>query len=192
MDFLLYVEWGMERVIDFRYTGHLLYFTALAIAFTHREWQKISAITVVFFSTFFCSLFLSTYDVYESSRWLVSFLIPICIVLAALCNYIYTAYDTATVGFYFHAFVAFFSGFLHGLSFFHRFELSISMQENKFNAILGLTVGTHLGQILVTIAVFVIASLFLDRLGIKRLKFMSVFSAVIIAIAISMIVKAYP
>lgn len=192
MDFLLYTQWALTRVLNFDTYGHLLYFTALAMAFTYREWKQMATLAIIFITTFCTALFISIYNLYESPEWFIAFLVPTTVVATAFCNYVYFGYDTANLGFYFHTFIAMLCGPVHGFSFFYQFDTLIAMKDDNISPLLGLTVGVALGQIIVILAVFSIASVVLDKVGIKRLYFIATLSAIAIALAIPLLIEAYP
>lgn len=192
MDFLFYAQWALGRVLNFSAYGHLLYFIALAIAFTVREWKQMAALAFIFVTTFYVAMALSVANIYIAPEWFINFLVPTSIVVAALCNFIYLSYDTDKLGFSLHGIVAFFSGFIHGFSFYHYFDVLIALKEDKISPILGLTVGVELSQILVILVIFAMARIFLDRLGLKRSIFMVVLSLLAISFAIPLLIAAYP
>lgn len=192
MDFLLYAQWALNRVLNFSAYGYLLYFAAQAIAFTFREWKQIATLATLFIITFCISLTLPVYNMYNPFEWFIKFLVPTSIFVTALCNLVYLVYDTDKIGFRLHVILALLSGFIHGSSFYHRFDTSIILREDTISPILGLTVGVALAQILIISVAFGIARTFLDRMELKRSIYIGILSFLGMGLSIPLLIAAYP
>ena len=99
------------------------------------------------------SLAFAMYDVISVNQKWIAFLIPVTILIIALFN-VFTAgrrTQNEKIGLLF--FVTLFFGLVHGFGFVHVFESTIGSSENKVLALLEISLGFEIGQLIIAFVI---------------------------------------
>lgn len=191
-DFWFYTKLGFWHVMDLAAYDHILFLAALAIPFTFKSWKKVLVLATVFTVAHCLSLALSVYKVFSVDVALIEFLIPVTIALTALLNILRIFKKGKTTGIYFQCLATAFFGLIHGFGFSNYFNMLMAEEENKVGPLLGFATGIEFSQVLIVLAVLVLAYLFRDLLSIKKKLFIGFASFLILLITIPMLIDTFP
>lgn len=183
------IQYGMNHILNFKTYTHILFLLVLTVPYAFKDWKRVLLLVTMFTLGHTLSLLLAFYGIVSIKNNLISFFIPITILVVALYN-VFTAGKKAPsekVGILFLSTVFF--GLIQGLSFVGKFRMFTAKTESKLLALLGIEIGIELAQI---IAVFVI--LFLGFLCETIFRFSKrdwivVLSAIVVGILIPMLIN---
>lgn len=191
-DFLFYIQLGFDHVMDPSAYDHILFLTALALPFTFRSWKKVLILATVFTVTHCLSLALSAYGIFRVDTSWTEFLIPVTIILTALFALLYTQKDADEMGMYLHVLATAFFGLIHGFGFSNYFNMLMATTEQKLVPLLGFATGIELSQVVIILAILLLAFLLQRRLHIKRIPFIIAGAIIVALITIPMLVETFP
>ena len=191
-DFLFYIQLGFDHVMDPSAYDHILFLTALALPFTFRSWKKVLILATVFTGTHCLSLALSAYGIFRVDTSWIEFLIPVTIILTALFDLLYTQKDADEMGMYLHVLATAFFGLIHGFGFSNYFNMLMATSEQKLVPLLGFATGIELSQVIIILAILLLAFLLQRRLHIKRIPFIIAGTIIVALITIPMLVETFP
>jgi glucose uptake protein GlcU len=191
-DFLFYIQLGFDHVMDPSAYDHILFLTALALPFTFRSWKKVLILATVFTVTHCLSLALSAYGIFRVDTSWIEFLIPITIMLTALFDLLYTQKDADEMGTYLHVLATAFFGLIHGFGFSNYFNMLMATTEQKLVPLLGFAAGIELSQVIIILAILLLAFLLQRRLHVKRIPFIITGAIIVALITIPMLVETFP
>ena len=89
--FWLYLQLGLEHVLDWNAYDHILFLVALVASYSFSSWKQVLGLVSLFTLGHTLALFLSTYGIVKVDTAYVEFLIPVTIIVTAL-------YDIFTAG----------------------------------------------------------------------------------------------
>jgi len=191
-NFIFYIKQGFFHVLDINALDHVLFFIALTVVFSFKNWKK-ALLLITFFTIGHSLTFgLSAYDYLSVDVDLVEFLIPITILIPLLLN-IYTAikdkeiqYDNSNIYF------AFFFGLIHGLGFSNYFKMLLDDGDDKLIPLLEFALGIEFAQIIIVLLVLIFGHIFQYVFKLKKKIWIIVVSIVVILRIIPMIVERFP
>lgn len=159
-DFWIFFKIGLRHVLDINGYDHLLFLIALTVPFVFRDWRRILALVSVFTLGHTLSLILSVFNVVSVNSVLVEFLIP-CTILAAAIFSLVTAGKTLKHGaFSTSLFITGFFGIIHGLGFSTYLKTMLpGTATDKLAPVVEFALGIEAAQIIIVIAVLLIAHL---------------------------------
>lgn len=191
-DFVFYIQLGFDHVMDPSAYDHILFLTALALPFTFRSWKKVLILATVFTLTHCLSLALSAYGIFRVDNSWIEFLIPVTIILTALFDLLYTQIDADEMGMYLHVLATAFFGLIHGFGFSNYFNMLMATTEQKLVPLLGFATGIESSQVVILLAILLLAFLLQRRLHIKRIPFIIAGAIIVALITIPMLVETFP
>ncbi|MFD0964440.1 HupE/UreJ family protein [Pseudofulvibacter geojedonensis] len=187
--FKLFLELGLTHVLDINGYDHVLFLMVLAAPYLFSNWKKILLLVTVFTVGHTLSLILAAFEVVSVKSSLVEFLIPVTIGVAAVYNII-TAGKNQTndkVGVLF--FTTLFFGVIHGLGFSNYFRMIIGRSEEKIVPLLEFALGIEIAQVLIVVAMLILATLFQTFLRVTRKDWVLVVSSIVIGLIIPMLLE---
>jgi hypothetical protein len=156
-NFWLYFRMGLHHVLDIGAYDHVLFFIALMIPYSFKEWKTVFTLITVFTFGHTLSLILAVYNILKMPSDIVEFLIPITIFLTALYYLITAGKTKAKNNINFELFVTLFFGLIHGLGFSNYFKtVMVGTSEDKLLPLLEFALGIEIAQIAVVLVVLVI------------------------------------
>lgn len=191
-DFVFYVKLGLEHVLDFAAYDHILFLTALALPFTFKRWKAVLLLATIFTIAHCTSLALSAYEVLQINSAIIEFFIPVTIALTALYNLYLVYINREQTNIYFHAISTAFFGLIHGFGFSNYFNMMMAEETEKLLPLLGFASGIEIAQVLIVLAVLLLAFVLQDLIAIKQRLFIAVFSFLIVLITIPMLIDTFP
>jgi len=85
-DFKLFVELAFKHVLDWQAYDHILFFIALAVLYSFKDWKKALWLITFFTIGHTTTLGLATYNVANVKTSVIEFLIPLTIFITAFVN----------------------------------------------------------------------------------------------------------
>lgn len=155
--FWLYFRLGLEHVLDWQAYDHVLFLIVLVAAYGFSSWKKIIWLVTLFTLGHTLALFLSVYGIVKVDPAWVELLIPVTILLTAFYNIFTAGKKEARRNMSMLYFSTVFFGLIHGLGFSSYFKMVSANQESKLLPLLEFALGIELAQIIVVLAVMIIA-----------------------------------
>ncbi len=190
MDFEFYLKQGFFHVLDLRALDHILFFIAVTIIFTLKDWKK-ALLLVTFFTLGHTFTFaLSAYDILLVNENYVEFLIPITIAIPLFWNSfnILKTKTSKSTNIYF----TFFFGLIHGLGFSSYFKMLLDDDESILKPLLEFALGIELVQILIVLLVLLLGFLVQKKLKVAKKYWVIGVSFLILLKILPMIWERFP
>ena len=190
--FWYYVKLGLTHVLDINAYDHVLFFIALAIPYTFKDWKKIIWLVTIFTIGHTLTLLLAIYEIVSIKTSLVEFLIPLTIMITALFN-VFTAGKAARkekLGITF--FFTLFFGLIHGLGFSNYFRQIVAVEDNKLIPTLEFALGIEIAQIIVVLLVLLLSFVISSFFRFNKKEWILVISSIVVGMAIPMLIETYP
>lgn len=191
-NFWFYTELGLGHVLDLGAYDHILFLMALAIPYTFALWRKVLILVTIFTIAHCLSLALSVYRVVEIDVALIEFLIPVTILLTALFNLREGLNENSSLSFKLQGVATGFFGLIHGFGFSNYFKMLMAGEDEKLNPLLGFALGIEISQVIVILAVLLLAALLEGVLKLPRKYFIIGTTTLVIIITIPMIIGTWP
>jgi hypothetical protein len=184
-----YISQGFLHVLDIKALDHVLFFIALTVIFTFKNWKKALLLITFFTLGHTLTFALSVFDLIFVKSKIVEFLIPITIAIPLLIN----SYNSIKKRVHndTNIYFAFFFGLIHGLGFSSYFLMRIDDSENKLVPLLKFALGIEFAQIIIVIIIISLAYLFQEVFKIKKRSWVFSISIVILIIIIPMLIDRY-
>ncbi len=165
--FSVYLQLGLEHILDLAGYDHILFVVALAALYTAAQWRHILILVTAFTLGHSLTLALATLDLVRVNSDLVEFLIPLTILATALLNIGETLWDRrlreedteARRGWQAKYVLAATFGLIHGLGFSNFLRAVLGGEESLMAPLFAFNVGLELGQIVILSAVLLLAEL---------------------------------
>jgi HupE/UreJ protein len=187
-DFLLYAETGLNHGLSIRSFFLIMFFMALAIPFSVKDWKKMLAYCLVFSLGYVLALLLSAFGIVVIKAKLITILVPVTILIVALYNLL-TAGKTPKkdpgnlVGF-----ILFFFGVIHGLGFTGYFEsLFFGKESNTIVLLLEFSVGIIAALIIIMLLFLILSYIIHTFFRFSKRDFVLVLSAFVIGVVVPVI-----
>ena len=158
-DFTFYFRLGLEHILNWDATDHLLFLAALSSVYLLRAWKPVLILVTAFTIGHSLTLALSTYDLLRFNEGWVEFLIPLTIVGVSVRNLFSSAtnkQDWVLYG------MALLFGLIHGMGYANYLRFMIPAGDNIAIPLLSFNAGIEIAQVLV-----VLIFLILSQLAIK-------------------------
>lgn len=184
-----YIHQGFIHVLSINALDHVLFFIALTVIFTFKNWRK-SLFLITFFTLGHTLTFgLSVFDVIFIKTKIVEFLIPITIIIPLLVNIFNSVKKKVhnNTNIYF----AFFFGLIHGLGFSSFFLMRIDDNEQKLFPLLKFALGIEFAQVIVVFIILLMAYIFQDIFKIKKRNWVLIISIITFIFIIPIVIKRW-
>lgn len=190
-EFWLYFDIGRKHIADLSGYDHILFVAALCFRYTFADWKKILILVTAFTIGHSITLALSALNyINVSSDW-IEFLIPVTIVITALSN-VWQKEVVAKTKFPLIYFLALFFGLIHGLGFSNYLKALLGKDENIIMQLLAFNLGLEIGQLLIVLAILVLAFICLQVFKMNRREYIVLFSGAVFGIALIMALERWP
>jgi len=190
--FQLYLELGIEHIMDFRGYDHILFILTLCAVYFFREWKRVLILITAFTIGHSTTLVLATLDVVKISTGLIEFLIPLTIFLTALFN---ATYKSEKVNKQLHTFkyaAALFFGLIHGLGFSNYLHNLLGNESSILKPLLAFNIGIELGQIIVVAVIMSTTWLVVNILQARRREWNLLISGAGLGISLVLMIERFP
>ena len=158
-NFISNLQDGIYHVLQISTYDHILFLIALTVPYLFKDWKRILLLITVFTFGHFLSPSLVAYNIISVNTKVISFLIPLTILIVSLFNIFSAGKKTyhTKIGLLF--FITLFFGLIHGLGFTNELNTLISDSENKLLAILEITMGIEIGLFVIAFIVIFLSFL---------------------------------
>lgn len=185
-DFLFYVQYGINHVLDINGYDHVLFLLVLTVAYVFKDWKRVFMLVSLFTLGHTISLVLAAYNIVTVNGALVELLIPITIFIMAIYN-IFTAGKPVQKAVSLLFFSALFFGIIHGLGFAREFHLLIGGSSNKLLPLLEFALGIEAAQIIIVFVVLFLSYIMQTIFNFSKRDWVLVISSIVIGLVIPMI-----
>lgn len=150
----LWLKTGFEHITDVYGYDHILFILVLCGIYALSDWKKVLILVTAFTVGHSISLFLSVLGIVSIAGEWVEFLIPISILLTAICNVLLPQENKSNMTLHYLLAVGF--GLIHGLGFSNYLKALLGSEESILMPLISFNIGLELGQLLVLVCVFAI------------------------------------
>ncbi len=189
-EFLIYFQIGLQHVLDIHAYDHVLFLMALVIPFTFKDWKRILLSVTLFTLGHTTALLLSVYGIVAVKTSVVELLIPITILITAFFNLFTIGKSSKKESLNLIFLITLFFGIIHGLGFSNYFKTILGGSSNsKLVPLLEFALGIEGAQIVVVIAVLILAYIMQSFFKFSKRDWILVSSAFIIGVVVPMILE---
>lgn len=190
-DFMLYLEIGLNHVLDINAYDHILFLAALVIPYHFKDWKKIITLVSVFTLGHTLALIMAVFEMVKINVSLVEFLIPITIVSTAVYNLFNAGKSGSKSNLSVAVFITLFFGIIHGLGFSNYFNSILAgSPEDKVLPLLQFAVGIELAQLAVVLSVLILSFLIQYFIRNSKRNWILISSSIIIGVIIPMLIES--
>lgn len=194
-NFTLYLQTGLEHILDTKGYDHILFVIALCAIYTLKDWKKLLWLITAFTIGHSITLALATFKVVAINANIIEFLIPVTIIFTCITNFFYQ--PTENQYFSKHTFgeqgknifrylITLFFGLIHGLGFSNFLISLLGKQANIGLPLLAFNIGLEIGQ-LVIVAILLIFISLLSLFLAKQREWVLVISAIVLGISLTLV-----
>lgn len=199
-DFTLYLQTGLEHILDIKGYDHILFVIALCAIYTLKDWKKLLWLITAFTIGHSITLALATFKVVAINANIIEFLIPITIIFTCITNFFYQptenqyfskqSFSKQSFGEQgkniFRYLITLFFGLIHGLGFSNFLISLLGKQANIGLPLLAFNIGLEIGQ-LVIVAILLIFISLLSLFLAKQREWVLVISAIVLGISLTLV-----
>ncbi|ATL47608.1 HupE / UreJ protein [Chitinophaga caeni] len=189
-EFGLYFDLGWKHIADISGYDHILFVMALCALYTLNEWKKVLILVTAFTIGHSITLALSVLNIVKVPTDIIEFLIPVTIVVTAFTNLLKAGKPVQKVQL--NYFFALFFGLIHGLGFSNYLKSLLGTQEDITMPLFAFNLGLEFGQILIVLAILLIAAVVMGVSRVKQRDWVIFLSAAIFGIAVVMACERIP
>lgn len=190
MEELNFFREGWKHIISLDALDHQLFILVLAAIYTLKEWKQVLVLVTAFTIGHSITLALSTLNVIKVPTDWIEFLIPCTIVFTAVANLFHKSLNPRSIRL--NYFLALFFGLIHGLGFANTLRFMMAEGDNLAWPLLQFNLGLEAGQIVLVIAILLLAYLFVYIINLNRRYWVSLLSAAGFVIALKIAIERFP
>ena len=164
----LYLELGLKHISDLAGYDHILFLVALCAVYRVEDWRRLIILVTAFTIGHSITLALSSFEVVVIPSTIVEFLIPVTIFLTALRNVTSSSSPGQSVNMTSHYLMALGFGLVHGIGFSNYFRALMMDSSSIVVPLLGFNLGIEAGQLIVVVAIMLVAYLNVNVIGVKH------------------------
>lgn len=146
--FWLYIQIGIEHILDPKGIDHMLFVIALCAIYSLKEWKKVLILITAFTIGHSLTLALSSLEIVLIDQELIEMLIPISILCTALLN-MRNRSSSKLVSYQYLIALGF--GLIHGLGFSNYFKAILMNTENILSPLFFFNLGIEIGQLVIVL-----------------------------------------
>lgn len=169
-EILTYLRLGLNHIADLRGYDHILFITALTVAYAPAEWRRLLWLVTAFTLGHSVTLALATLDLVRAPAALVEIGIALTIVVSALLALLlaWRQHQGPLEGQWLRYGMAATFGLIHGLGFSAFLRSLLGAEESIVVPLLSFNVGLEVGQLLIVAAVLLLGAAAQRLLRIPR------------------------
>ena len=189
-DFWIFFKVGLHHVLDIHGYDHLLFLIALSVPYSSRDWKRILILVSFFTLGHSVSMLLSVFKVVSVKTIWIEFLIPSTILIAALFNLVMAGKSAKSGTISFIAGTTIFFGIIHGLGFSNYFNSILpGKPTEKLVPLSEFALGIECAQIIVVIAVLILAFIAQTLFRFNKRDFTLIMSSFVIGVVIPLLIQ---
>lgn len=189
-DFNFYFGLGWDHIISPGALDHLLFILVLAAIYLLSDWKQVLILVTAFTIGHSITLALSVFDLIRFPSDWVEFLIPCTIVFTAITNLFQKKFTPRSIRL--NYFLALFFGLVHGMGFANSIRIMLASDQRIGWGLFGFNVGLEAGQIVVVIAILLIATLLISLFNVNRKDWVIFASAGAFGLSLKMALERIP
>ena len=190
-DFWIYFTIGLKHMWNIIAYNDVLFLLALTVPYEFKSWKKILILASLFTAGHTLALLLSVFDVITIKVNIVSFIIPIIILITALYNILSTGKSSKKDSITFIAILTLLFGIIHGLGFANYFNRLLSVKPtDKLLPLFESSLGFGVSQIIVVILALLLAYVAQTLLKLSKRDWILIISAFVAGVVIPMIIRS--
>jgi hypothetical protein len=186
-DFGFYFGLGWEHIISTDALDHQLFIAALAAIYLLKDWKQVLILVTAFTIGHSLTLALSVMDVVRFPTNWVEFLIPVTIVITAFFNLFQKKFTERSVRI--NYVLALLFGLIHGMGFANTLRFMLAKDQNVGWSLFGFNVGLEAGQIVVVLALLLVAQFIVGIMKVNRRDWVIFMSAAVFGLAFKIAVE---
>lgn len=189
-ELIIFFKIGLTHVLNIHAYDHLLFLIALTVPYIAKDWKRIIILVSCFTLGHTISLFLSVFNIVMAKASWVELLIPITIFITAFSNLILVGKSSKNGNISFIAGVTIFFGIIHGLGFSNYFNTILpGKTSEKLLPLLEFAIGIEFAQIIVVVAVLILAFIAQNLLRFNKRDFTLIMSSFVIGVVVPLIIE---
>ena len=189
-DFGFYFGLGWHHIISKEALDHQLFIAALVASYALKDWKKVLILVTAFTIGHSLTLALSVLDIIRFPSDWVEFLIPCTILVTAVSNLFQKKFTPKTIRI--NYFLALFFGLIHGMGFANTLRFLLARDQSLGWSLFGFNLGLEAGQIMVVIALLLLAQVIFSVLKVNRRDWVIFLSAAVFSLSLKMILDRIP
>ena len=167
--FNLYLELGIDHILDFRGYDHILFITTLIAVYYLKQWRQILILITAFTIGHATTLILSTLNIINANPSIIEFLIPVTIIITSISNIVVQTTKNINKQLYYTKYaISIIFGLIHGLGFSSYLKSMLSASDNIVMPLLAFNIGIELGQFIIVLTILLISYIFINKLKITQ------------------------
>lgn len=189
-DFWIFFKVGLHHVLDIHGYDHLLFLIALSAYYTSRDWKRILILVSFFTLGHSISMVLSVFNIVSVKTIWIELLIPCTILIAALFNLVMAGKSAKSGTISFIAGTTIFFGIIHGLGFSNYFNSILpGKPAEKLVPLSEFALGIECAQIMVVIAVLILAFIAQTLFRFNKRDFTLIMSSFVIGVVVPLLIQ---
>ena len=189
--FRLYLDLGIDHIMDFRGYDHILFLLTLCAVYNFIEWKKVIILITAFTIGHSATLVLATLHIVKISTSLIEFLIPLTIFLTALFNAVFRN-DKVNKSLHMLKYAAaLFFGLIHGLGFSNYLKTLLGKESSIVQPLFAFNIGIELGQIIVVAIIMTLTWIMVNLLSAKRREWNLLISGAGLGISLVLMIERF-
>ncbi|MEI7507873.1 MAG: HupE/UreJ family protein [Flavobacterium sp.] len=189
-DFWIFFKVGLHHVLDIHGYDHLLFLIALSASYTSRDWKRILILVSFFTLGHSISMVLSVFNIVSVKTIWIELLIPCTILIAALFNLVMAGKSAKSGTISFIAGTTIFFGIIHGLGFSNYFNSILpGKPAEKLVPLSEFALGIECAQIMVVIAVLILAFIAQTLFRFNKRDFTLIMSSFVIGVVVPLLIQ---
>ena len=190
--FRLYLDLGLDHILDFKGYDHILFLVTLCSVYTLAEWKRVLILITAFTVGHSTTLVLATFHILKVSAGTIEFLIPLTIFITALFNALHRQQKVSRMLHFSKYSAALFFGLIHGLGFSSYLKGLLGNEANIVNPLFAFNVGIELGQIIVVLVVLGMSYIAVGAIRVKAREWNLVLSGMGLGISLMLMLERFP
>lgn len=186
--FLYFFKHGFYQVLDWNSYSHVIFLIVLLASCTIKYWVKSIYLISIFTICYSLAIFLSGYDLVSIKEMHSKVFISIVLFVMAVTNIFSSGNDLGGMRNKVYFIFAIVLGLLYGLNFIHNFENVLS-SNNRFISVLQYGVGIEVGQLIVGVAILLLAFIFQTVFRFSKRDWILILSSIVIGLLIPSLIE---
>jgi len=193
--FSVYLQLGLEHILDLKGYDHILFVIALTTVYGFRQWRHLLILVTAFTIGHSITLALATLRLVEINSDLVEFLIPVTILITALINIGERLWDTripegdveSQRSWQAKYVLALLFGLIHGLGFSNFLRAVLGGEQSLFLPLFSFNVGLEIGQLVILLGTLLTGTAAVLLTGISPRNWGFGVSAVVVVLTLTIL-----
>ncbi len=186
-DFQLYINLGLNHVLDWKAYDHVLFLVVLTIFYSLKDWKKVLWLITSFTLGHTLSLTLSAYRLVYVDMDIIEFLIPLTIFITAIYNIFKVNSPPKNIKI--NSLFALVFGLIHGIGFSSYFKILVDESEDKLLPLIEFAIGIEIAQIIVVLFVMLLSYMVLNIFKRSKRDWILIISSIVIGFVIPMLIE---